>query len=296
MGRGLAGILDAPSQISAVPGSSGLTTLFGTERNRAGGHVRQYVLDAALGAIMDAFGLDGVVAAGLGRDDTPVSLALQLPPSVQRGSPLLFEIYGRLWQQLQLDDDGVAPRHLELLQYRMGAQWVSLFPLQLSGTGGTIRCAAAVFREQQFTPVEARALVRSLRAMVAVVSGSDDEDSTNRPLVTASVSSRSPEVSAEVTIALDPSGGSTLTGTARARDIVAAIACAAANACRPQCEVLYAASIDLEDLSVTIVIVQETGGAPVLGLSLRPQGDHTGPAEAVFSAIASPPGAVSKAV
>ena len=81
-----------------------------------------------------------------------------------------------------------------------------------------------------------------------------------------------------------------LTATGRGPDVETAVARAAANACHPQCHVRFAGSSDLDGNTVSIVIVSDSSGAPRLGVAVRPVGDYSGIAEAVF--LAATPGGI----
>lgn len=139
LGRGLGRILNdsgnegAPTEIQR----SGLLQLVGGEVATGPDRIREVVVDAALGAMMAGFGLDGVVlvaqapvtpgsAAGDrpdrvdrldspgssdaaapadGADADPTFLAAKLPPSWSADSQLLFEMYGNLWWLLRDPDE-----------------------------------------------------------------------------------------------------------------------------------------------------------------------------------------------
>lgn len=121
----------APTEIQR----SGLLQLVGGEVATGPDRIREVVVDAALGAMIAGFGLDGVVlvaqapvasgsnrraAAGVegkhrdtadrlntvdGADFDPTFLAAKLPPSWSADSQLLFEMYGNLWWLLRDPDE-----------------------------------------------------------------------------------------------------------------------------------------------------------------------------------------------
>ena len=86
---------------------------------------------------------------------------------------------------------------------------------------------------------------------------------------------------------VNPTSLASLTATGRGPDIETAVARAAANACHPQCKVRFAGSSDLDGHTIAVVIVSDEDGSPRLGVSVRPMGDYSGVAEAVFLAASS---------
>ena len=59
---------------------------------------------------------------------------------------------------------------------------------------------------------------------------------------------------------------------------------AAAKACRPRCEVVFAGSTELDDGDVAVALVHHHRHGLRLGYAIRPRGDLGGIAEAVFTA------------
>lgn len=257
--------------------------MFGFALSSGEQRLRRHVIDIALAAIADVFSLSGLVIVAVDGEERPL-LAARLPSSVGVDSVVLLEIYGRLWAQAGGAPVGKPPNNGP---FSIGSDQAWFWTLPGHGDGpGPV---AAALRRTALSPAEEWAMLRSLAAVASVVlserSGSGGEAV---PRVSATVSNKQPLVTAEVTVVLDEPDVS-LTGTARAEDMVNAIAAAAANACRPQCRILFAGSSDVESMTVTVVAVESEGGAPVVGLAVRPRGDHVGPAVAVLSAVDAHP-------
>ena len=74
------------------------------------------------------------------------------------------------------------------------------------------------------------------------------------------------------------------TGVGRAAEPILAVAKAAAKACRPRCEVLYAGTTRGVDGDVTIVLIRHQRRGLRVGWAERSRGDLRGVTEAVFTA------------
>lgn len=250
------------------------------------------------------------------RNPSP-GLTLRLPPSWGPGSPALFELYGILWEMLNTEGQhcsrcGTNDRPLDHRQAQVDSHWGWFCRLD----DGTAALAAALVRATPFDDDEADALARSMRSVawavspsgvdgqgqavvrakavtnVAVASEIDSGDMANA--ITAEVTVQNRRQTALSTSGGAPSGSTrstmaSLTATGRGPDIETAVARAAANACQPQCRIHFAGSSDVDGNTISIVTISDESGSPRLGVSVRPLGDYTGVAEAVFSA-ASPGG------
>ena len=121
-------------------------------------------------------------------------------------------------------------------------------------------------------------------------SGAEARDAISRG-TSVSLKSEGPIVQAEVKAdwviegQLDESAISgRRVGVGRGQDPAGAVARAAAKACRPRCEIEFAGASSMDGLLVTIVMIRDHRQALRLGFAVRPEGDHSGAAEAVFTA------------
>ncbi len=237
---------------------------------------------------------------------TSPALALRLPPSWGPSSPALFAVYGNLWEMLTAEQHhcrrcGTTDRPLAYRQERVDSHWAWFCRIE----DQSVSVAAALVRLTPFDDDESDALARSMASVVTAVSpptidGSQaqvlDAGVTSHVTLSAELAGDDPgnAITAEVTVH-DPTHGSnpasalaSVTATGRGPDIETAVARAAANACQPQCQVRFAGSSDVDGQTISVVIVSDRDGAPRLGVSIRPIGDYTGVAEAVF--LAASPG------
>lgn len=316
LGRGLAGILGQPSMSPEASSTSGLDQLLGSTGERRTSQLRPFILRAALAAVVESFGADGAVMTlqaeparpeSPGRTSSPEPVVVSyLPPSWGAGSGALFELHGRLWGLTRVNPES-------------DQNWSGQYPVglhhawaaRLAGSDGPV--GVAFVRRRPFDHAETRALERSMTSALSALTtvlnrsaptyGAAVADSAVSSTFTFTASVTTPAeaghgpdpVVAEVTVrAASPSvvaeadrERATVTGTGRGPDATTAVARAAANACQPQRRVTFAGSLDIEGATVTIVLVdghEVDGSPPRLGLSIRPRGDATGAAEAVFGA------------
>lgn len=325
LGRGLAGILEAPSTRERAELSTGLDQLLGPIARSRAAQLRPFILHAALTAVAESFRAEGAVLVlrpGIAQDGAgdPI-MVTHLPPSWTANGSAMFELYGRLWSlsQVQPESDRTWSD-----QYLIGE--FNVWMARLPGLDGPV--GVAFVRTTRFQPAETHALERSMASAVSALApvgprGDDNSivpsvaerrsDSTypvgsrrrRRPpdaVFTASVTDDGETVVAEVTVRhsdgpdatvpegdfeSDGSSRATLTGTGRGADVATAVARAAANACQPQRRISFAGSLDVDTSTVTVVLVgglDLDGRPPRLGVSIRPSGDVTGAAEAVFVA------------
>jgi hypothetical protein len=323
LGRGLAGILEAPSTPERAELSTGLDQLLGPIARSRAVQLRPFILHAALTAVAESFRAEGAVLVlrpgnpheGSGN---PI-MVTHLPPSWTANSSAMFELYGRLWSlsQIQPESDRTWSDQYRIDEFNV---WMARLP----GLDGPVGVAFA--RTTRFQPAETHALERSMASAVSALApvgprGDDNSiapsvverrsDSTypvgsrdrRRPpaaVFTASITDDGDTVVAEVTVRQsdepdatvpdpesDGSSRATLTGTGRGADVATAVARAAANACQPQRRISFAGSLDVDASTVTVVLVgglDLDGRPPRLGVSIRPSGDVVGAAEAVFAA------------
>lgn len=233
------------------------------------------------------------------------ALALRLPPSWGPSSPALFAVYGNLWEMLTAEHHhcrrcGTSDQPLAYRQEKVDSHWAWFCRIE----DQTVFVAAALVRLTPFDDAESDALARSMASVVTAVSppvhiGDEPHDLKTKVAsqvsLSADVSTADPEnaITAEVTVqdSVRTQGTSlglaSVTATGRGPDIETAVARAAANACHPQCQVRFAGSSDVDGQTISVVIVSDHEGAPRLGVSIRPVGDHTGVAEAVFLAAST---------
>ncbi|MEM7275183.1 MAG: hypothetical protein AAF547_19035 [Actinomycetota bacterium] len=287
------------------------------------------MVDAALGAMVDGFGLDGVVLAaragtataatapadrnpapidastGGTETTTPTFLATRLPPSISADSRLLFELYGQLWRLL--DDDGpavssdlvgrrldgpVAP--ISQSQIAVGRHWLWVCRID----GGDDPIGAVAVRKASFTAEEAETLGSLIAAVVSAFGERGARLEARERIRSGTTTLLKPEddgVRAEVRAdwELDrPDDDAPAprfkpglrVGTGRAAEPSLAVARAAAKACRPRCEVMFAGASPLDDDEVSIVLLVHPERGLRLGFAVGPADDHRGAAEAVFTA------------
>ena len=250
------------------------------------------------------------------------SLSMRLPPSWGPSSPALFAVYGNLWEILNSERHhcsscGSVDQPLAYRQEKVDSYWAWF--CRIDDQSASV--ASALVRATPFDEEESDALARSMRSIASAVSptvgrGPEDEwlnlPTATNVSVSPNLDSEDPAVAitAEVTVrntsrsprarVVDParipsletvrrSRGSmaSLTATGRGPDIETAVARAAANACHPQCRIRFAGSSDLDGNTISVVIVSDATGGPRLGVSVRPVGDYSGVAEAVFLAASS---------
>ncbi len=257
---------------------------------------------------------------------TPSFLAATLPPSWSNDSQLLFEIYGNLWRVLrdhppesangesvngQSATGGFANGHAgdtnadggEPALMADGDDWhttIGRHAVWMSRMDdGTQPVAVVAIREQPFSEPETVALSEVLGSVVLACSEDDDRLAARQIIeqgTAVSFKSEGAAVLAEVTadwpLAPSPDAIDAMarrTGVGRASDPATAAARAAAKACRPRCELTFAGASDLDDSVVSIVMIRDAEQRLRLGYAVRPTGDFSGAAEAVFAAAGATP-------
>ncbi len=315
LGRGLARILtdSAAMQPKEDAPDSGLLQLVGGESSARAAKVRKFVVDTALATVADAFGLSGLILATtpvadgsgvIGEDTPPTFLAATLPPSWSSDSQLLFEIYGNLWRVLK-DDDPESYNVPEragmerLLQIRTTIDRHHVWMARMHD--GEEPVAVVAIRSEPYSPPETEAMAAVLGSVVAACADGEPLQRFRRSIqagTSVSLKSEGADVLAEVSAdwelpssAEDACAPPRRAGVGRATDHATAVARAAAKACRPRCEITFAGTSNLDGDQVSVVMIRDANHGLRLGFAVRPIGDFSGPAEAVFTA-ANPAGRI----
>lgn len=235
------------------------------------------------------------------RASAPTFLAAKLPVAWASDSQILFETYGNLWRVLQDDRIQVQSSLVnarlnhpvpatERWQLPVGRHWLWVARVD----DGDHAIAAAAIRRASFPEPEADALGAVVRSIVAACSEDACRAESRYTIgqgTSVSLKSEGPIVQAEVQadwVVECPPAESVVSGrrvgVGRGQDPAGAVARAAAKACRPRCEIEFAGASSMDGLLVTIVMIRDHRQALRLGFAVRPEGDHSGAAEAVFTA------------
>ncbi len=266
LGRGLDGIL---GDAFVADADSGLLQLLGGHNTEPAREVRQFVADTAVGAIAAKFGAEAVWLATSEVSGTVSLVATHLPPSWLHVSPTSIEITGRLWSALSGEtgyrQTPIGHQYLWVCSQRFERSFV-----------------VAVVRQEPFDANEQRTLSRFLRSVSVAIGG----ERSGVPDIDISVSVQQGHqmATAEVNIS---SGDQKRTARTEASSAHLATANAAASLCEVSCTVAYAGQVSLEQYAVNMVVVLDDTDAPLIGLSVAPGADPSGPARAVFSSLAS---------
>ena len=289
LGRDLAAILE--NSLATEAPTVGLTQLLG-ERRPATPSVRRFVVDVALAAIAEAFEADAIVLARRRNDDDLPVISSRLPPSWDDELGVRFELVGHVWDLLR---DGPTPRRhpsqhrvitVDGLHAWLGAHW-----------GSEVRLAAAIARRTPLTDREQLALARVVRSVACAV---DDEPtplpSGTRLSVSLSTAATKGDHNGEREAAPDlravvalRGGGERRTAAAEAPSAELAVARAAVELAGASSRVTvgFAGRVAVDDMSVSIVVLEALDDAPLIGLVVSDRACRAGPAEAVFAALAS---------
>ncbi len=265
LGKGLAGILGETRDVAPT---LGLTDLLSSQKVRRSPEVRGMVTELAISSIAAAFRSEGVVIARRDGAGKLATIASKVPASWSGVDPLMFEVCGRLWTQLDSGEDGQ-------IQDEVGGY--SFLLCRQSSSDGPM--AAAVIRDRPFGQNEVQTIGRLVRSIGSALGESllIPPDSTIRVLSQES----SDGVLADVRLG---SSDDRRHGAAVAEDAPTAIAHAAAEICDIDFDVQFVGQAMVEDQLVTMVVLGDHFGGPLFGLAVTDVSSSTGPAEAVFGA------------
>ncbi|MGI9614546.1 MAG: hypothetical protein ACR2QO_16670 [Acidimicrobiales bacterium] len=311
LGRDLAAILE--SSLDREAPAVGLTRLLG-ERRQSTPSVRRFVVDVALAAIAEAFEADAIVLARRRHDGEPPAISTRLPPSWDDDSGVKFELVGQVWRLLrdgparQRPNLGATPNLAATPKLEETSKLEETGPPGTAGVanesisigglhtwigghcGAEARLAAAVARRTPFSEREQIALGHVVRSVASAI---DDEPTPlpngSRLSVSLTAADAEPSVPAIQAIVALRGGGERRTAVAEGPDADVAIAEAALELTGASgvITVGFAGRAAVEDMSVSIVVLDRSDDAPLLGLVVSDGGCGAGPAEAVFAALAA---------
>ena len=294
LGRGLARILvDGGDHHAGRPTPSGLVELVGGRSAKRLVTVRGEVIDAALRALMAAFDLRALAVAagptpGVNGEEVERRLVMPAGWSIDEGHG------AQLDRQLSLlvDQPIAAVRH----GHRSREIPIDGHRLWLNRTveDGRVLAATAV-RKASLPPSSAESLAGATRALAASMADRGADLGLRQAIAEGTLitlKSEGDDVLAEVNADWplpQPSRSgrrNRRTGVGRGTEPVQAVARAAAKACRPRCEVLYAGTAPTAeaDGEIAVVVVRHQPNGLRVGWAERSRGDLGAVAEAVFTA------------
>lgn len=293
LGRGLSGILD--QSVAPRDPSGGLRHLLGPAPSATPPRVRQFVVDTALAVIAEGFDADAVVVVRREGADHPPVVSSRIPPSWDEASGFTFELFGQLWRLLEasgptsgatagggagtgVGDDQCGDHGAGAIRVGPHHGWIGR---RRSAAGELV---AAVVRARPFTPADQATLSRVLHS-VAVAVGARPLEISRR--LSATVTPDGDGWRAEVAVAAAGRAAPGCAGFATADGPELAVARAAARLGRPPYDVAFAGRTQVDQVTVTIVVVNAPDGSPLLGLAVSDDDGPRGPAEAVLSAMAA---------
>jgi len=286
LGRKLSGILSDSLGADDVPWSGGLQQLLGPGRAVAP-QVRQFVTDTAMGVLAEVFDAEAVVIARHDDRGLVPSLSSRIPRAWNDRSGVVFELHGQLWGLLNELSSRVAEESVVERVVAVDGDHLEAWVGGQSGAHG--RIAAAVVRERPFDVAERVALRRLLRS-VAAATGSE---SGCRVLASVGVQVEGTPNGSQATVSAKL-GGVCCQATAVASTADLAVAQATCGLLQrsplmmpPGLRVDFAGSATVDDSNVTIVLVDDGGVAPLIGLGVATGGGHVGVVEAVMSALSA---------
>ncbi len=248
LGRGLAGIIGDALDSDRAPEVS---ALLGADATARSPRIREAVARLALGAVRDRFAADAVLLANL-EQGRPVALTTSAGSGWGSDDGARFEVHGRLWRTL------VAARgqHHQVNLDSGPAAWFCHQP----GTVGST--AAAVVRTVPFDEHEESLLARLVRSVVAAMAHD-----------AALVASWGLEVDVADDVAVTVHGR-THHGDA---DVAAAL-----GHCGDGLEVPFVGTTEIDGQGLSLAVIDDGAGAPVIGVAVRELGDPAGPVEAIL--------------
>ena len=265
LGKGLAGILGETLDVAPTVG---LAELLGSQKVRRSPAVREMVTELAISSIATAFGTDGVVIVRRDDEGKLATVASKIPAGWSGLDPLMFEVCGQLWSQLDSGEDGQ-------IQDEIGGY--SFLLCRQSSQDGPM--AAAVIRSRPFDDIEVQTVGRLVRSVGSALGESIliPPDSAIRVLSQESHDG----VLADVRLG---TADDRRHGAAVAENAPTAVAHAAAEICDVDFDVQFVGQTMVEDQLVTMVVLGDHFGGPLFGLAVTDASSSTGPAEAVFGA------------
>jgi hypothetical protein len=267
LGKGLSGILGEALSTDRAPEVS---ELLGISNVRRDPEVRRLVSGLALDSLADGFGADAVVLVSRDEDNELASVSSRLPASWESLEAVPFETIGRLWSAL--DDDDM----LDEQQTTLG-EGVSLL-LCRSNVQRHVT-ATAVLRSRPFDDNEIQTISRLVRSVAHAIHG----DAALPSETSIRVLTRESEDGLLADVRLGDEHGRR-NAAAVGDDAVSAVAHAAAELCDAALTVSFAGQTTVLKSLVTIVILLDDSGGPLLGLAVTDTAAATGPVEAVFRA------------
>ena len=254
LGRGLAGILGDALITDRAPEVS---ALLGAEAAVRPPRIREMVARLALGAVRDRFGAEAVLMARLDQG-APVALTTSAGPAWGSDEGARFEVHGRLWRTL------VAARgqHHQVSLDSGASAWFCHQP----GTAGST--AAAVVRTVPFNETDEALLARLVRSVVASMTHD-----------AALIASWGLDVTHE---SHDDEASSATVTVGGQSETAGSVAAAALRHCADHLTAPFVGTTEVDGRGLTLAVVDDGAGAPVIGVAVRSLGDPAGTAEAVL--------------
>jgi hypothetical protein len=291
LGRGLARILtDSDGPNGGLTPRPGLVELVGGQSAVRLSALEATVADAALRALMESFELQALavaVSAGPEPGDVPAHRIVLAPGwSAERGIGALLEreLGAMLAQPATVIPAEARHREIPVDGHRL---W-----LYRAVEDGRVFVAGGV-RHASLPASSGGALGAAVQALASSLADRRADLNLRHSMQRAtniSLKSEGGDVLAEVNAdwplpegARNGSRGRR-TGVGRAGEPVLAVARAAAKACRPRCEVLFAGLTRCDDGDVAVALVRHHQHGLRVGWAERPRGDLRAVTEAVFTA------------
>lgn len=295
LGRGLARILvDAGGETVEDRPGNGLVELVGGQSAVRLASVESTVLTTAIRALMAAFDLEAL-AIGVGPDphrpQSGPTTRVVMPPGWSTesgpGAQLHRQLTARVGQPIErVKRGGPHRREVPIDGYRL---WLHQAMLD-----GRVVVAIAI-RDASLPPSAGGSLATAAQSLATSMTDRGADLNLRHAIhgsTQISLKSERDDVLAEVNTEwplppkADQSQRNRRTGVGRGDEPVLAVARAAAKACRPRCEVLFAgvAPNEAGDADVAIVLIRHQELDLKVGWAERPRGDLGAVAEAIFTA------------
>lgn len=279
LGTGLGAILERSSDGGPGAETGGLSQLLGPARGPRSARIVEMAAEVAVEVMAEAFSAEAIMLANRAPGCEPV-VASRHPPSWDDGSGLRFEMAGRLWARLALD----APVPPDVVELGRHVLWVGAH----GGPRGSV--AVAIATTGVPSPDTQRAMGRMVRSVAGAIGGPADEPGTDP--IRVECRRRALPVGVRWSAQVTTTGpGRDRTARADHVDLDVAIAQAALVIADRPAEVSFVGRATVEGASVTVVVLVEPGGAPLVGLGLTGEDDRSGPARAVLGTLDLDPAA-----